>query len=1455
MSHEVPCPKCGSSNPHGSRFCNSCGHQLPPSTTIICPQCQTRNPRDRVFCDNCGKRLLPSQPEKEEPKAGSKASPEKFSLPEREPGQSSPLDPQALPDWLSTGQIQPPEDAEQTGNLPSLEELAPLRKTTDDLPNWLVGDSTSSIPPFEPPREITTDHFLELLEASDDDEPGMARDEIAQSGKDADLPDWLSDVVKSPTSQLSERPSSRIPKPPPAKPAPDEWLTELGPARTGALKDDTPAEPEDAEFPGWLQDLGSPQTGQLDEQDDEPASDIFSTSEFAGDVLGGQELPDWLQELSPATPETPPARPTPSSKEDVPVSNIFQSDEFAAEVRQALEDEQEELPDWLQELGPAQTAPLQDDANQGRPPERPHADWLTELGPAATGHLPDSGEDLSDLAAFLGQDLDDTADSGLPDWLQDLGPTQTDNLHAAEDAGFQATSSDWLAELDKRGQPEEADDEVSSAWTDASDISAEWLADLAPADEAGAAPDERADRGMTDWFRESTAPPSPPRAAADKPPAHAQKEEPVDEFSVDWLAELGATADLRREAPPDTPAPPPAAPAPDDEDLFDDWLDKPESEPEADLFSLDEAEDAEELVDDWLADLGAEAALAAEEEQLPAADRFEFAADEADADDADDWLTTLEEDTFASVQTLPEEEEPDAFAVEEAFVGDATGELDDWLADLERFETPPVETPPPAETAAPTETQTSEVDDWLADLEPAFEAEPLDTAMPETADEPHDAAWLADLGAPHTHELSAPDDAGAAQSDELPDWLAELGPPQTSLLTPSPVGTTGTPADETGDLLSLPDAEPGADLPDWLFGEDAAETPEPADQSAALPKDEPFADLPPDDASLVDEQPDWLAEISELGAEAFDAEVEAPIEAATADSAPTSTEPAIKEPAAPSSPEVPDEIPTTFEGLFGSEPAVEEEPPPPPGELGLLDFDDVEQAELPDWLTQLGPPTASETGRLLTTQSEPPEDMALVQADVPDWVSRMRPESSQHHSSLPGLAGPEPGLADGLEAIPEELIGAELPDWLEDVSRTGYLDSIDDDGNDDLAADIPDWLQVGLTDSEREEILGTETPDTSGALNELLAALPPARAAQDDLVQTELPEWVQAMKPRELSPAGAAAAEKGPVEETGPLSGIRGVLQAEAPLAGTSTSTFVNGLTVTTEQQQQAALLRQLQYAEAALAVPTTDAPMRRAGLLRFVLALLLLTAVLLGLLGQSLLRSTPVQPTAPLEAVNAAVQAAAGQPVLVAFDYSPAMSGELTPQVEMLLAQLHANDSQLLTVSQSAAGVGLGARLPYRTATERPLFIPGEAIGLRQLASCLQAPCRSVAGHYLSEPVQETLTDVALILVFTSDRDSLTNWIEQVGATSDLPLLLGVPEALAPVMQPYLASGQVTGMVAGLEDTAVYSQTFRAQTGPDLSSQLSARHWAQIVVVVVLLGGMVLAMRRRKPAPTPEKP
>jgi membrane protease subunit (stomatin/prohibitin family) len=61
QAQTVPCPKCGTQNAVGTKFCANCGaqQQAPQAATAECPACHGQVQAGSKFCNNCGQSLVP----------------------------------------------------------------------------------------------------------------------------------------------------------------------------------------------------------------------------------------------------------------------------------------------------------------------------------------------------------------------------------------------------------------------------------------------------------------------------------------------------------------------------------------------------------------------------------------------------------------------------------------------------------------------------------------------------------------------------------------------------------------------------------------------------------------------------------------------------------------------------------------------------------------------------------------------------------------------------------------------------------------------------------------------------------------------------------------------------------------------------------------------------------------------------------------------------------------------------------------------------------------------------------------------------------------------------------------------------------------------------------------------------------------------------------------------------
>ena len=61
-SQMMPCPKCGTANPAGAKFCQNCcanTQAQAAAATVTCPNCQSQVQAGSKFCNNCGQSMEP----------------------------------------------------------------------------------------------------------------------------------------------------------------------------------------------------------------------------------------------------------------------------------------------------------------------------------------------------------------------------------------------------------------------------------------------------------------------------------------------------------------------------------------------------------------------------------------------------------------------------------------------------------------------------------------------------------------------------------------------------------------------------------------------------------------------------------------------------------------------------------------------------------------------------------------------------------------------------------------------------------------------------------------------------------------------------------------------------------------------------------------------------------------------------------------------------------------------------------------------------------------------------------------------------------------------------------------------------------------------------------------------------------------------------------------------------
>lgn len=196
-----------------------------------------------------------------------------------------------------------------------------------------------------------------------------------------------------------------------------------------------------------------------------------------------------------------------------------------------------------------------------------------------------------------------------------------------------------------------------------------------------------------------------------------------------------------------------------------------------------------------------------------------------------------------------------------------------------------------------------------------------------------------------------------------------------------------------------------------------------------------------------------------------------------------------------------------------------------------------------------------------------------------------------------------------------------------------------------------------------------------------------------------------------------------------------------------------------------------------------------------------------------------------------------AGSNLLLVFDYHPGTASEMSVVAMPILKAVMAQPHNVSVISSTPAGSLLAEELLAGFKTDSGTtrvtqlgYLPGEVFGAFGVGVGLLS---STSSNVLPAPVASLSFPAVDGVVIISDRfESVQGWIEQLKTlTSETPIYLLTTAQAGPLLQPYVDSGQVAGLIAGMADSVGLA--------PEGESE---RRWrAYQVGTIVLIAGLGL--------------
>jgi hypothetical protein len=553
-----------------------------------------------------------------------------------------------------------------------------------------------------------------------------------------------------------------------------------------------------------------------------------------------------------------------------------------------------------------------------------------------------------------------------------------------------------------------------------------------------------------------------------------------------------------------------------------------------------------------------------------------------------------------------------------------------------------------------------------------------------------------------------------------------------------------------------------------------------------------------------------------------------------------------------------------------------------------------------DWLSNL----RKQTEELTPKEESSPSWMAETQA--PSETSEKPPVSPFYADDIDDMFPPEPETESPptTPAIPspvEEQAGGSgysfysspIPEETEHPIPEQLRNSIPQLDADALADnDMPSEEQLmEMQDEPRERISSRDIPTwLTSILGENEAEATPLTAVSSSQEETpeneelvepgKIPGWVQAMRPVEQAAPKEEIVQEidKRIEENGPLAGIRGILPGE----GLSPSYdkpggYQIGLVDRQKTTENVAFFKDILVAETEeIKVPGYKRT-RAAGTVRWIMMALLFVIILFPIITGAKTSSLPSNiPKETVSLFKAISTLPADARILVAVDYEPAYAGELQSAAGPVLNHLMVKQANLYVISTSPTGPALGQQLinslsafPQSFQTDYVSgekyhilgYIPGGQAGILALNQSVPGAIPITPDITSSQNVSglngpNPISSFSGLLIISDQSDTIRYWLEQIRQVDGKPSIWVVYSAqAAPMLRPYVRSGQVEGLTSGEYGGTLYERIFQQ---PGIAwRQWNAFHTGLLAaVVLILLGGIlnytgqvILRARRNKTA------
>jgi hypothetical protein len=402
---------------------------------------------------------------------------------------------------------------------------------------------------------------------------------------------------------------------------------------------------------------------------------------------------------------------------------------------------------------------------------------------------------------------------------------------------------------------------------------------------------------------------------------------------------------------------------------------------------------------------------------------------------------------------------------------------------------------------------------------------------------------------------------------------------------------------------------------------------------------------------------------------------------------------------------------------------------------------------------------------------------------------------------------------------------------------------------------VPDWLEnIDFDYNEIEPLQSTEDEKISDSSEE------------NRIEKGNLPEWLKAIRPIEVvSPDVSKLKSQKITEKSGPLAGLKGVLTSENVTKTYSPPpTYSVTIDITEKQKSHLKILEEI-----ISPVVKIDKSKKKSKTVLHRMEILLIPVFLLFIITYSLfIDHTDIKfpEILPAEAVRFHNLATGylnrnqnPSHVLIVFETEASSYPEMSLISEGFFENLFFNNHWVTSIATNPNGVLVSEKIlrnaqlnvPSYNFEERNTnlgYLPGFGIGIQAFLSNPKTTSPGIdlnLNIWEKPPLSEidTINNFDMIILLTDNSENAKLWIEQINLlVTDSDLLLISSAKAAPLLQPYLQTNQIDGMLSGIMGGLAFNLLSQSETN-EIGRYWSIVQLAAIVFVFYIFAGGVISI------------